>query len=407
MTKSGRRWGAGLVAALLLLGAGSASAACTGDCSGDGEITVDEVITGVNIALGLANTASCGAMDSNADGEVSIDEIVSAVNGALSGCTPVLTTPTATATATPTQAEITPIPCTSSDGTAALTATSASPTSGQGALRASCVTVENAGGTRTELTRVSARGTVNGLEFLFELYFVTATGEVEAVSYGWSPVPGIPDFYENLAFCNAPGCSGATVNLATKTVRLTATALNAEGGNSAVLNGTISIKRIPTPVADPTPTPGCPGGSASLTLSDVQGTNASQTLPASLQLGAAMNFSRSAEPPTYAYLSALYDGCPMPFPRLTLGFQFSGFPLQAGTTYEVGTIQGNLNQIEFREEGFSSFKSWEARSGSLVVDAVDNGQVSFHIVDARMRPKDAGTQGTFTLNVTGVLAPPQ
>ncbi len=407
MRTIGRRWLAGLLGSALVLGAGSARAACTGDCSGDGVVTVDEVILGVNIALGLSVPTSCGAIDGDSDGQVTIDELVSAVNGVLNSCAPLLTTPTPTPTATPTQGLATPTPCASNDGTAAVTATSASPASGQGPLQASCVTAENAGGTRTELTRVSARGTVNGREFLLQVYFVTATGEIDTVSYGWDLSPEFPDFFENLAFCNTPRCAGASMNLAAKTITLSNAALSDAGSPSAVLNGTITLDRIPDPVATPTPPPPCPGGSATLNLSDVQGTNSSQPLPATLLLGTAMNFSRPADPPVFAYLSALYDGCPMPFPRLTLGFQFSGAELQAGTTYQVGSINGNLNQIEFREEGFSNFKSWEAQSGSLVVDSIDNGTVAFRIVDAHMRPKDAGTSGTFVLNVTGTLAPVQ
>ncbi|MFN8559862.1 MAG: hypothetical protein U0531_21760 [Dehalococcoidia bacterium] len=398
MRSNTHRWLAGIAAAVLALGAAGTAVACTGDCSGDGEVTVNEVILGVNIALGSASVGGCGAMDANGDGQVSIDEIISAINGALGGCaavTPEESTPTPTATAIP----ATPTPCGAADGTADLTATSASPTSGQGRLRASCVTVENAGGTRTELTRVTARGTVNGVDFELLVYFVTATGAIDTVTYGWSPSPEFPDFYTNLAFCNGPGCSGASMDLASKTITLNGTALSGDGA-SATLDGTITLERIPDP--EPTPTPqGCPGGRADLTFSDVQGA----AVPATLALGAAQNFSRPADPPTFAYLSAQYDGCPMPFPSQSLSFQFSGKPIAAGTTYQVGSIDGNLNQIEYREQGFNSAKVWEARNGSLVVDAVDNGRVTYRIVAAQMRPKDLGTTGTFTLNVGGVLEP--
>ena len=402
MTRFGTAWLAVAMAAGVVLGSIGTSAACTGDCSGDGEVTINEVILGVNIALGSASVSGCGAMDANGDGQVTIEELVTAINGALGSCTAV-TPEASTPTPTATQVPATPTPCGSSDGTASLTATSASPVSGQGPLQASCVTIENAGGTRTDLTRVSARGTVNGLEFLVQVYFVTATGEIENVSYAWDAHPDIPDFYENLAFCSAPDCVGASMRLASRTITLSNTALSADGF-SAVLNGTIALDFIPDP--GPTPTPlACPGGSADLAFTNVQGANAS--LPATLVLGAAQNFSQPADPPVYAYLRGLYDGCPMPFPRQTLGFQFSGQPLQAGTTYQVGSIDGNLNQIEYREEGFSSFKSYEAKSGTLVVDAVDNGRVTYRIVDAQMRPRDIGTTGTFTLNVSGVLEPAQ
>lgn len=60
--------------------------ACPGDCSGDGTVTVDEIITGVNIALGSLPVANCLAMDTNGDGEVTVDEILQAINAALNGC---------------------------------------------------------------------------------------------------------------------------------------------------------------------------------------------------------------------------------------------------------------------------------------------------------------------------------
>ncbi len=59
---------------------------CTGDCGGDGEVTVDEIVRMVNIALGAAAVDQCAAGDANGDGEITIDEIVAAVNKALAGC---------------------------------------------------------------------------------------------------------------------------------------------------------------------------------------------------------------------------------------------------------------------------------------------------------------------------------
>jgi hypothetical protein len=49
-------------------------------------VTVDELLLMVNIALGNANVESCPAGDVNGDGEVTIDEILRGVNAALSGC---------------------------------------------------------------------------------------------------------------------------------------------------------------------------------------------------------------------------------------------------------------------------------------------------------------------------------
>jgi cysteine-rich repeat protein len=59
---------------------------CVGDCNGNGEVTVDELITGVNIALGSLPLSTCRVFDANADGEATVDELIRAVNDALIGC---------------------------------------------------------------------------------------------------------------------------------------------------------------------------------------------------------------------------------------------------------------------------------------------------------------------------------
>lgn len=63
-----------------------APSGCSGDCDGGGNVTVDEVVTGVNIALGDAEVSACDAFDVNSDALVTVDEIVTAVNAALNGC---------------------------------------------------------------------------------------------------------------------------------------------------------------------------------------------------------------------------------------------------------------------------------------------------------------------------------
>lgn len=59
---------------------------CVGDCDGDGRVTVDELIKGVNIALGAAPLTTCPAFDANDSQTVTVDELVTAVNLALNGC---------------------------------------------------------------------------------------------------------------------------------------------------------------------------------------------------------------------------------------------------------------------------------------------------------------------------------
>jgi hypothetical protein len=61
---------------------------CTGDCDHNGVVTVDELLTAVNIALGSADVpmSACLPADANLDYSVSIDELVTAVDHALLGC---------------------------------------------------------------------------------------------------------------------------------------------------------------------------------------------------------------------------------------------------------------------------------------------------------------------------------
>jgi len=51
---------------LLHAGAGPAAAACVGDCSGNGEVTVNELVTMVNIALETAPVSQCRNGDATA-----------------------------------------------------------------------------------------------------------------------------------------------------------------------------------------------------------------------------------------------------------------------------------------------------------------------------------------------------
>jgi hypothetical protein len=63
-----------------------APGACVGDCNGDHQVTVNELIQIVNIALGTARVSACPAGDANGDGQVTVNEIVAGVNNALNGC---------------------------------------------------------------------------------------------------------------------------------------------------------------------------------------------------------------------------------------------------------------------------------------------------------------------------------
>jgi hypothetical protein len=59
---------------------------CVGDCGGDAKVTIDELITLVNIALGTTALSACPAGDRTHDGRITVDELITAVNAALTGC---------------------------------------------------------------------------------------------------------------------------------------------------------------------------------------------------------------------------------------------------------------------------------------------------------------------------------
>ncbi len=70
----------------LAVAVGTAAAQpCAGDCDGDGGVAINELILGVNLALGVGEGA-CAAIDADGDGAVQINELVGGVANALAGC---------------------------------------------------------------------------------------------------------------------------------------------------------------------------------------------------------------------------------------------------------------------------------------------------------------------------------
>ena len=61
-------------------------AQCIGDCNGDTAVTVDELLTMVNIALDNAPLSTCRVGNANGDGHITVDEILKAVGNALNRC---------------------------------------------------------------------------------------------------------------------------------------------------------------------------------------------------------------------------------------------------------------------------------------------------------------------------------
>ncbi|HVN83891.1 MAG TPA: hypothetical protein VMW17_03505 [Candidatus Binatia bacterium] len=80
------------------------AAQCVGDCDSSGRVTVEELVTGVSIALGNLLLDQCPEFDVDGDKHVLVNELVRAVDDALYGCgvAPPTQPPTSTRTNTPT-----------------------------------------------------------------------------------------------------------------------------------------------------------------------------------------------------------------------------------------------------------------------------------------------------------------
>lgn len=59
---------------------------CVGDCNDDQGVMVNELVTGVNIALDRAALSTCMTFDGNASLHVEVNELVTGVNNLLRGC---------------------------------------------------------------------------------------------------------------------------------------------------------------------------------------------------------------------------------------------------------------------------------------------------------------------------------
>jgi len=62
------------------------SLACVGDCSGNGKVSAVELLTGVRIALELAELTDCPAFNCGGSGRVTVDCLLKAMNLARKGC---------------------------------------------------------------------------------------------------------------------------------------------------------------------------------------------------------------------------------------------------------------------------------------------------------------------------------
>jgi len=80
------RCGLLLIALLSVFPSTGALAQCAGDCDESGGVAVNELVSGVRIALERAPLNNCASFDINGNGRVAVNELIAAVGNALNGC---------------------------------------------------------------------------------------------------------------------------------------------------------------------------------------------------------------------------------------------------------------------------------------------------------------------------------
>ncbi len=375
-----------LVGLTLALVATRAGAVCAGDCGGDGLVTINELISGVNIALGTAG--QCASFDTNNDGMVVINELVAAVANALNGC----------------------------------------PFTGRYAARVDVGDGETglvrlqvaSDGTATGTLEVGPTGSTSGAALHLEIPLLNLTGTVDLDSGAFhlsGTVTGrdgdIPvDVSGTLP--ERPGLNG-TLDLDIGDQSFGGPIVAGNGDPTPTPTNTRPATSptptfTPMPASFPTP-PGhtCLNGTFSLVFRDFNGANPFADLSHGLaiQKGTFNNipglvFGGGAVPCTLMASDVLR--------RVQL--TYIGASAVEGATLTLGRARGDatFDYLEAPATNPLATRGWRADSGSLVIDHLDASGVRFHIVNAVLSPElsfssqtpamgsitiDAGAEGTF------------
>ena len=367
-----------VVATILLLGSGtSASAACDGDCGGDREVTVDELVLGVTIAIGAADVGECLAMDTNQDDEITVEELVGAVSSALNGCQNEFAgdySGTLDLGERMGDVDLTVAP----DGHAA-----------SGSLLVDSASL---------VTRY-----FRALTFPVGGFSTALTGSVDpdtgSFEVSGSYVDGGQTILVNIQGTLPDSTGSVTISAQIGTETFTGT-LRA-----------VAPTPVPTPAATPTPIAGCGDGAFGVTFSNVSGTNADTSPLALGKVTATDLFDGSSN--TYIWVITGNVCTPMlGQPLRGIALQGIGQPdrIQPGT-YAVGSSVPPFLNLTYTETNITTnpsqnfIHSWGATGGTLVLEDAGNGTLRFHASGVTMVKGLVfqGASGTFTLDISGTI----
>jgi hypothetical protein len=361
-----------------LIGALPARAVCVGDCSADGEVTVDELISMVNIALEASPLTACAAGDADNDGAISINEIIIGVNNALTGCS---AGATPTATATPTGGTVSYVGDyhgTASDGSVAVRVHVGAGGSATGFLdflgASALAALGGQGGGGDVVFSVSATGQANLTNGEYLLSGTNAGSRFDIVG-------------------QLPGASAA----GTFSVSIFGT----------TYAGALVTGPAPTPLPTSTPTPGPTCGSANLQMSFL---NLSAGFNGDSSSFAVELMSLAVEQFAPDYIAGLHETYNDTFigtactQARNIQLSISGVlgGLAGGQSFSlVPGPEGTQAIVYYGQEAPGGDSVWSSSAGTVYIDSVQGSVVTMRIVGAAMTETAGSAAGSFTLDVTG------
>jgi hypothetical protein len=381
---------AGVVALVALLVSGRAAfGRCPGDCGGDGTVTVNELIVGVNMALGTVGASQCAAFDSSGDGQVTVNELVAAVSSLLGGC--------------PFTGQYTAHLDVGDGQTATVHVQVAPDGSANGSLSVAAGAVgAGLGALRIDIPFVPLTGTVDLDTGAYDLHgnFNGPDGDVPIDVSGTLPehlgVSGTLDLDIGNDSFNGTVVSGDGLPTPTRTATHTPPPVTATPTATSV------------PMDFPTPGSSCLQGSISAVFSDISGTNSYVDLSAGLGLGKLQARNRPGTFGGEATVCSANAGDVIRIVRFGI-LDLSGAAIAVGTPYPISMGLGKpyVAYLEIPSSNPLGTRGWKAQGGAIVIDAIDGDTAHVRIVGAAMvaEPSFSFQQpatGTFTMNAAAV-----
>ena len=342
---------------------------CVADCNTDGEVTVNELVTMVNVALGTVDVSGCTVGDANHDATISINEIITGVNNALNGCG---ISPTATPTPGSSGSYVGDYSGTATGGAIGVRFHVGADGSASGFLDflgSGAAAVRGEGGAADVLFSTAVNGTANLATGTYQLNGSNA-GTPFQIS-GQLPTGAIPGTFSVSLFGMI--YSGALM-----------------GG----------MAPTPGPTRTPTSTPGCATADLQMTFSMVSANFNGDPSPFVVE-----KMNTAIEQPAPDYIAGLHETYNSLFNGTACmqqrNIQISVFGVLGGLAGGQSFTLGTEAIVYYGQEGGGGDRVWSSSAGTLFIDAVNGSVVTLRVVAAAMTVPAGAATGSFTLDVSG------